>query len=100
MITIIDDDSPEFTDLGISSKPIPGNRGPNGWIPQPNDRDTYRSGESIDMTVTFDSTVAVDRDGSRIALGRPGSGFGGDGGIHDSAGTAARLVPAAVARQA
>ena len=59
-ITIIDDDSPEITDVEISSKPVQGDRRPNGWTPKPNDWDTYRAGESIDVTVTFDSAVEVD----------------------------------------
>ena len=60
VITIIDDDSPEITDVEISSKPIEGDRLPNGWTNKPNDWDTYRAGESIDVTVTFDGPVEVD----------------------------------------
>ncbi len=60
VITIIDDDSPEITDVEISSKPIEGDRLPNGWTNKPNDWDTYRASESIDVTVTFDGPVEVD----------------------------------------
>ena len=59
-VTIIDDDAPWVTSVEISSKPVPGERRPSGWTSKPNDRDTYRAGESIDVTVTFDGDVEVD----------------------------------------
>lgn len=60
VITIIDDDSPEVTEVEISSKPTEGDR-VSGWFTnKPNDWDTYRTGESIDVTVTFDSAVEVE----------------------------------------
>ncbi len=60
VIKIIDDDSPEITDVAITSKPTEGDR-VSGWFTnKPNERDTYRAGESIDVTVTFDGAVEVD----------------------------------------
>ncbi len=60
VITIIDDDSPEISDVEISSRPVQGDRLPNGWTNKPNGWDTYHTGESIDVTVTFDGPVEVE----------------------------------------
>ena len=59
-VTIIDDDSPNVTNVEISSRPIQGEQRPNGWSTKPNDLDTYRAGESIDVTVSFDCHVEVE----------------------------------------
>lgn len=45
VITIVDDDAPTVTGVAVTSTPARG--------------DTYRSGESIDITVTFDMAVDV-----------------------------------------
>lgn len=45
VVTILDDDAPTVTSLEITSRPVDG--------------DTYRQGEGIDVTVTFDQEVEV-----------------------------------------
>ena len=50
VITIVDDDAPAVTDVDITSNPIRG--------------DTYRGGENIDVTLTFDKAVEVVGDAS------------------------------------
>ena len=73
-----------------------------------NDWDTYRAGESIDVTATFDSAVAVegspvpsllldgDMDPDDIGIGATSIGLTG-GGIHDDTGNAAGLSHEAMA---
>ncbi len=76
VITIDDDDLPEVTGVEISSRPARG--------------DTYRAGESIDVTLTLDQEVEV-VGRSMMALyldGRAGSGWRGAD-YHSGSGTTA-----------
>lgn len=50
VITIVDDDAPTITDVAVTSNPLRG--------------DVYRSGENIDITLTFDKRVDVVGDAS------------------------------------
>ncbi len=54
VITIEDDDAPAITDVAVSSIPLRG--------------DVYRSGENIDVTLTFDRQVDVAGDASLTLL--------------------------------